>query len=229
MKSKALALIVLAAAALLQAACRKAETQPSQPTTQSGPIPSPDGWVAMEGLAPGQWMPIDGAAELEWKQGDQTLWVDFGHDLNGVRWTGELPSAPYELELEARRLSGNDFFCALTFPVRSEEESVTFISGGWGGELVGISSIDGRDASENSTASSQSFEGRRWYRIRVRVETHRLQAWIDDRIMVSEDITGRHLSLREGQIRDCAPLGLATWATRAEMRGMRWRTVGNGE
>jgi len=57
----------------------------------------------------------------------------------------------------------------------------------------------------------------------VRVETERLQAWIDDRQMVDEDITGRRLSLRSGPIEDCAPLGLASWATRAEMRGIRWR------
>lgn len=219
----------LAAAVLLQSACRKVDTLAPQADTGPDSIELSDGWVAMEGMEQGKWMPIDGAAEVEWKKDDQTLWVDFGHDLNGVRWTGELPSAPYELELEARRLSGTDFFCALTFPVRSEKENVTFIIGGWGGNLVGISSIDGRDASENSTASSQPFEDQRWYRILVRIETHRLQAWIDDRNMVSHDITESELSLREGQIKDCAPLGLATWATRAEMRGMRWRKVGDGD
>ena len=181
--------------------------------------------MLMETLEPGHWQPINGAAELGWDAENGVLQIDFGNDLNGVRWTGPLPTAPYELELEARRMSGNDFFCGLTFPVRSENECVTFVVGGWGGDIVGISSIDGLDASENSTASMQQFETGRWYRLRVRVEDERLQAWIDDRPVVDADILDRRLSLREGPVEDCAPLGLASWATLAEMRGMRWRQL----
>ena len=181
--------------------------------------------MAMETLEPGRWQPINGAAELAWDPESDVLKIDFGTDLNGVRWTGPLPTMPYEMELEARRVSGNDFFCGLTFPVRSENECVTFVVGGWGGDIVGISSIDGLDAAENSTASMQEFETGRWYRLRVRVEAERLQAWIDDRPVVDADILGRRLSLREGTIEDCAPLGLSTWVTRAEMRGMRWRQL----
>jgi hypothetical protein len=211
--------MMLAAAIAFQCGCERQEkTSTAEKTSDLA-----NKWVSMDGMEQGKWQPINGAADIKWDDGNQTLWMDFGNELNGVRWTGELPQAPYELELEARRMSGNDFFCGLTFPVRSEKECVTFVVGGWGGDLVGISSIDGLDASENSTASMQEFEDQRWYRIRVRVETERLQAWIDERQMVDEDITERKLSLRSGQIEDCAPLGLASWATRAEMRGMRWR------
>ncbi|MFZ9936285.1 MAG: family 16 glycoside hydrolase [Luteolibacter sp.] len=221
--------IVIAGLLALFSGCEK-HPSASSPAATTRPAEQqaaaePDGWIAMETLQPGHWQPINGAAELGWDAASGVLQIHFGNDLNGVRWTGPLPTAPYELELEARRISGNDFFCGLTFPVRSENESVTFVVGGWGGDIVGISSIDGLDASENSTASMQQFETGRWYRLRVRVEHERLQAWIDDRPVVDADILDRRLSLREGPIEDCAPLGLASWATLAEMRGMRWRQL----
>jgi len=219
--------LALAALLVLSGACRKSDSPPpaaEPPAPQDAAAPA-DEWIPMAGIADGAWTPIDGATETEWNPETGTLHIDFGYELNGVRWTGPLPAAPYEIELEARRVSGNDFFCALTFPVRSSDECVTFVVGGWGGNLVGISSIDGLDASENPTASSQEFESNRWYRIRVRIEPDRLQAWIDDRRLVNIDITESALSLRDGPIRDCAPLGLATWSTRAEMRAIRWRQI----
>lgn len=130
---------------------------------------------------------------------------------------------PYVVELEARRMSGSNFFCGLSFPVRSGSECVSLIVGGWGGSLVGISSIDGLDASENSTASQHEFDNQRWYRIRVEVGVERLQAWIDDRQVVDAHTEGQRLSLRLGPIEDCAPFGIATWLTTAEVRGVRWR------
>jgi hypothetical protein len=61
----------------------------------------------------------------------------------------------------------------------------------------------------------------------VEVTTERLQAWIDDRQVVDVDTEGRRLSLREGPIEYCAPWGLATWMTSAEVRGVRWRKLGD--
>jgi len=186
---------------------------------------SADAWVNMESLEPGKWVAIEGAQDLEWDDGKQVMRIGFGHDLNGVRWSGPLPAVPYQVELEARRMSGSDFFCGLTFPVRSGSEHVSLIIGGWGGSLVGISSINGMDASENSTGSMYEFEDRRWYRIRVEVREEHLQAWIDDDQVVDAHTEDQRLSLRAGPIEDCAPFGIATWATSAEARGMRWRSL----
>jgi hypothetical protein len=185
------------------------------------------GWMEMEKLEPGKWQPIEGAADLEWNDDNRVMRIGVGTDLNGARWTGPMPGVPYALELEARRMSGSDFFCGLTFPVRSGKECVTFIIGGWGGNLIGISSIDGLDASENSTATQQEFEDKRWYRIRVEVRAERLQAWIDDRQVVDARTEEQKLSLRPGPIEACAPFGLATWLTSAEIRGVKWRKLEN--
>lgn len=189
--------------------------------------PSAQGWLAMETLVSGKWAAIDGAADVEWDDGTQVMRIGVGTDLNGVRWTGPLPAVPYVVELEARRMSGSDFFCGLTFPVRTGEECVSLILGGWGGSLVGISSIDGFDASENSTGSQHEFENRRWYRIRVEVGEEHLQAWIDNRLVVDAHTEGQKLSLRVGPIENCAPFGLATWLTSAEVRGVKWRKSGD--
>ncbi|MEO8615624.1 MAG: family 16 glycoside hydrolase [Luteolibacter sp.] len=212
--------------------CEKKESPNSPPSvTQTASVaidasPAP-GWAVMEALKPGHWEPIRSAAEVEWDDGSQLLRIGVGYYLNGVRWTGPLPTVPYEVELETQRVSGSDFFCGLTFPARSETECVSLIVGGWGGSLVGISSIDGLDASENSTASQMDFEDKRWYRIRVKVGKERLQAWIDDRQVVDVETTGKRLSLREGPIEECAPFGVATWETNAEVRGVRWRKLEN--
>ncbi|MGL5018699.1 MAG: DUF1080 domain-containing protein [Luteolibacter sp.] len=211
--------------------CGKKEAAVDQaPSTPEAAPPaaanSSEGWMEMETLGPNNWEAINGAADLSWDTESKIMQIGVGTDLNGVRWTGPLPVAPYVVEMEARRMSGNDFFCGLTFPVRTGTECVSLIVGGWGGSLVGISSIDGLDASENPTGSQHEFENQRWYRIRVEVTTERLQAWIDDRQVVNVETEGRRLSLREGPIEDCAPWGLATWMTRAEVRGVRWRKLG---
>lgn len=196
----------------------------SAPTAVEAVAPS-DAWMKMETLAPGKWTAIEGAADLGWDDETRVMQIGIGTELNGLRWTGAMPVTPYAVELEARRMSGSDFFCGLTFPVRTGSESVSLIVGGWGGNLVGISSIDGMDASENSTASQQEFESQRWYRIRVEVRDEHLQAWIDDKQVVDAHTEEQKLSLRSGPIEECAPFGLATWLTQAELRGVKWRKL----
>jgi hypothetical protein len=179
----------------------------------------------METMAPNKWAAIASATEVEWDDDNHLMRIGFGNDLNGVRWTGPMPVTPYVVELEARRMSGNDFFAALTFPVRAGHECVSLIVGGWGGNLVGISSIENMDASENSTTSQYEFEKQKWYRIRVEVRQEHLQAWIDDKQVVDAHTEGQRLSLRPGPIEECAPFGLATWMTKAEIRSVKWRKL----
>jgi hypothetical protein len=200
---------------------------PETTPAPTAPKASAEGWLEMESLSPGKWVAIEGAADLEWDDESRVLRIGVGTDLNGVRWTGSVPSVPYAVELEARRMSGSDFFCGLTFPVRTGKDCVSLIVGGWGGNVVGISSINGLDASENSTGSQHEFENQRWYRIRMEVGEERLQAWIDDRQVVDAHTEDQKLTLREGPIEACAPFGLATWATSAEVRGVRWRKSGD--
>ena len=43
------------------------------------------------------------------------------------------------------------------------------VLGGWGGSLVGLSSIDGQDASRNATTTFRTFEDGRLHRARIEV------------------------------------------------------------
>jgi hypothetical protein len=151
--------------------------------------------------------------------------IEPGMTLAGITWVdgARLPRMNYEITLEAMRLEGSDFFCGLTFPVGTA--ACTFIVGGWGGRVVGLSSVDRLDASENETTSGMEFEDRRWYRIHVRVTEERIVASIDGQEWVNLVTTGRTLSLRPGDIQKSLPLGIATYMTRAAIRDIRLRTL----
>jgi hypothetical protein len=146
-----------------------------------------------------------------------------GTPFTGVRWTNDPPKMNYEISLEAMRVTGSDFFCGLTFPVR--DSFCSLIVGGWGGTLVGLSNLDGADASENETTQFVSFETGRWYRVRLRVTENKIEAWIEQKKVVNVTTTGRKLSLRFGDIELSKPLGFASWDTGAALREIKIRTV----
>lgn len=174
------------------------------------------------------WQPLDDhwrhamGGELSFPE-NGAMRLGWGETLSAVKWTGAPIKPPFELELEARRIDGTDFFCGITFPARENGDCLTWIAGGWGGSLIGLSSIDGKDASENETMSHHSFEKERWYRLRLKCGPDRIEAWIDGERVIDFPTAGRTLGLRPGLIDQCAPFGLATWQTTGEFRGLRWR------
>lgn len=160
-----------------------------------------------------------GNVEVESEQ----LILGTGVALTGVRWTNAFPRQNYEIALESQRVEGSDFFCGLTFPVG--ETNVTFIAGGWGGGLVGISSINGMDASENETTKYKQFKAGQWYAMRLRVTEERIEAWIDGQRLVDVPIRERQLSMRAGEIEMSGPLGVSAWQTTAALRNIRYREM----
>lgn len=154
-------------------------------------------------------------------ENDQII-LEMGGDLTGITWQGSFPRVDYEVALEARRVEGSDFFCGLTFPVR--DSFCSLILGGWGGTVVGLSSIDGKDASENATSRLMSFDLNRWYRIRLRVTEKAIEAWIDDQKVISQETIGHKIGIRP-EVELSRPLGLASWRTKAAVRNIRFRTL----
>jgi hypothetical protein len=169
----------------------------------------------------------DGSVKVvpSFRDGRGAIIIEPGTTLSGIRWArlAGPPRTNYELTLEAMRLEGGDFFCGLTFPVG--QAACSLIVGGWGGMVVGISSIDQADASENETTAGTNFTDNRWYRIRVRVTDLRIEAWIDNRQFVNVEREGRTFSLRPGEIHKSLPLGIATYMTRAAIRDIRLRRL----
>ena len=178
--------------------------------------------VLFDGKTLKGWAVTDFAGKGEVKAENGVLVLESGY-LTGVNWTNDVPKTNYELSLEARRMSGNDFFCGLTFPIAGT--NVSLIVGGWGGGLVGISSIDGMDASENETTKFMSFEKERWYAVKVRVTPDKLEAWLDDKKIVDVRTADRRFSLRSGPIEQSVPLGLATYETKAQIRNFVLRRL----
>jgi hypothetical protein len=183
-----------------------------------------EGWKPMfDGKTLAGWRVTDfaghGAARCE--QGLMVL--DMGAILSGVNWTNELPKTDYEVALDAMRLEGSDFFCALTVPVG--ESFCSLIVGGWGGTVVGISSIDGLDASENETTQFIKFDANHWYRVRLRVTPEKIQAWLDEKKVIDVAIKGRKITLRYGEIELSKPFGIATYQTSAALREIKMRRL----
>ncbi|MFO1512419.1 MAG: DUF1080 domain-containing protein [Verrucomicrobiota bacterium] len=183
-----------------------------------------DGWRALfDGKSPAGWRVTEFQEGGRVEVSNGLLLFYKGDPFVGVNWTNEIPKVNYEVVLDAMSVSGGDFFCGLTFPVR--DSFCSLIVGGWGGSVVGLSSLDGADASENETTQFITFEPGRWYRIRLRVTEHKIEAWIEQKKVVNVMITGRKVSLRIGEIMLSKPFGLASYSTSAAFRGIRIREV----
>jgi hypothetical protein len=143
--------------------------------------------------------------------------------MTGINYTGPLPKSNYEIRLEAMRVSGPDFFAGITFPVNDSHCSL--IVGGWGGTVVGLSSLDDLDASENDTSMSRNFETGKWYAISLRVLTDRIQVWIGEEQIIDAFIGNRVVSLRPGEIELSKPFGIASYSTGSKLRKIEYRPL----
>jgi Domain of Unknown Function (DUF1080) len=181
------------------------------------------------------WRPLfDGKTLTHWKSaefgGEGKVYVregvigfEMGNPLTGVTWSGApIPQVDYELECEARRVQGGDFFCALTFPFKDTHGS--FVLGGWGGAVIGLSSINGYDASENETTDYYKFEKGQWYKVRLKVTPDRIIGWIDDEQVFDVETAEKRISTRI-EVDPSKPLGFCSFETQAEVRKVRLREL----
>lgn len=182
----------------------------------------------------GEWVSLfDGKSLKGWKETpfslhgevqvkDGMILIGRGH-LTGITWSGDFPKSGYEIRFEAARLDGNDFFAGITFPVK--DSFCSWINGGWGGSVVGLSSLDDDDASENDTSTARDFVKGRWYTFRLAVTEGRIRGWIDEVLVIDADIAGRRVGLRPGEIDLNTPLGFAAYSTTAGLRKIDYRLL----
>ena len=172
-----------------------------------------------------------GIGEVKVNPETGALRVTRGEILSGIRIDNfdkrKLPKVNYELSLEARRVEGEDFFCCLTFPYKKTHAS--FVLGGWGGSVCGISSIDFMDAMENSTMTVRDFDQGKWYNLRLLVTDNRFQAFVGEKKIVNVGIKGRKIGMRFGEIEESVPLGLSNFRTTAEYRNIKIRHLEDAE
>ena len=197
---------------------KKDTQQPKQEQPQISENMSPGEVSLFDGSNLGQWKITDFADHGNVYVRDASIILQTGDSLTGVIWAGPVLRMNYEINLDAMRVDGDDFFCGLTFPVG--DSCVTFIVGGWAGSVCGISSINYYDASDNETTVKAYFDNNRWYHIRVRVTPGRIQCWIDDEQYVDLQTRGKKLTVRI-DVKKSRPLGIASWRTAAAIKNIR--------
>lgn len=168
------------------------------------------------------WQITDFGPQGEVYVSDNEIVLGMGDGCTGITWKESFPKVNYEISLEAKRVMGIDFFCGLTFPVN--DDFCSFIVGGWGGAMVGLSTIDGRDASENETKSLMRFNKNEWYKIKLRVTSEKIETWINEEKIVDIPYKGRQIGIRPEVELSC-PFGIATWTTTGAVRNIYLRML----
>jgi hypothetical protein len=201
----------------------KPAATPATPSATPGPQASDGEWRSMfDGTSLAGWKesPFVARGKVTVEKGQIILGSGY---ITGVTWTKAFPTANYEIRYQAARVQGSDFFAAVTFPVH--DSFCTFVNGGWGGMVVGLSSLDSMDASENDTTTTMSFTTGRWYSFRVRVTDNTIEAWIDDERVVFVNVQGRQVGLRPGEIENSTPLGFASYESVGALRNIEYRLL----
>ncbi len=195
------------------APAKSANAASSKPVAEEQPL--------FDGKSLKGWKVTDFAGHGEVSVKDDTILLEMGQ-MTGITWTNDLPRMNYEILLDAKRVEGSDFFCGLTFPVAKDPCSL--IVGGWGGGVVGLSSLDSQDAANNETTKFMNFKTGQWYAIRLRVTPGKIEAWIDADKVIDCPTEDRAISIRL-EMEDSKPLGIATWSTGAALRNIRLKRL----
>lgn len=186
-------------------------------------------WTSLfDGKTLANWTVPNFGTQGEVEAKDGAIQLAFGDGCTGVTLDKkvEFPKDSFEIELSAMRVDGNDFFCGLTFPVNKSH--ATFVVGGWGGTVVGISNIDGQDAANNDTGTFMEFKTKQWYKIRVRVIPERITTWIDDKQICDVDIRKLEIDVRP-EVELSKPLGITAWKTTASIKDIKYRKLSDAE
>lgn len=148
--------------------------------------------------------------------------LEAGDPMTAVYWSGQSPRDNFRWSFEAKRVSGFDFFAAATFPIADGQ--ATFVPGGWGGGITGLSNIDGKDASNNETSQYVAIESDRWYRIDIQVTTASVQCFLDGKKLIDVARAGKTFEIRD-EMDLCLPFGIAAYQSDSLIRNIRLVTL----
>ena len=166
------------------------------------------------------------------------LRIGSGDPLTGVMYTGpfdpksdetdtetatetdteRLPRMNYVFTWQARRVLGGDFFSTVLFPVGDDVCSV--VVGGWGGGVIGLSSLDGMDASENITTNFRLFTNDEWSDFRLTVKPDSVILAIDGEDMFEVDPSEYAVTTRL-EMEPLGSMGIASYQSTGELRNLR--------
>ncbi|MGQ9505393.1 MAG: 3-keto-disaccharide hydrolase [Thermogutta sp.] len=187
------------------------------------PLPSPHEWRDLfDGKSLKGWKAPKFGGEGEVRIQDGCIVMERGDPMTGIAWEGEFPKSNYEVEFVAKRTDGIDFFATVTFPVG--DSFCSFVTGGWGGSVIGLSSINFNDASDNETTQFMVFKDHQWYKFRLRVTKAKIEVWVDDKKVVDFVIGDHRISTRY-EVDLCKPFGFSSWCSTGVIRSIRLRTL----
>jgi len=188
------------------------------------PAAEPQWQPLFDGKSLDGWKVTDFGGEGEVHVQDGAIVMKMGQPLTGITYArGEkLPTDNYEVSLLAMKRKGDDFFCALTFPVGDSHAS--FVVGGWAGTVVGLSSIDGLDASENETTQYEKLDPNKWHAIRIRVADGKINCWLNDKEMVDVEREGKRINTRI-EVDPSKPLGICCYNTESGLKDVKLRRL----
>ena len=154
---------------------------------------------------------------------DGVLTLKSGTPMTGITYENEdFPKENYEVQWSARRVKGNDFFSCVTFPVGNEFCSV--VCGGWGGGVVGLSSINGSDAVENETTQYINFENDKWYKLTLKVTPELIEFWIDGANLIDVKREDKSFSTRIEVLRS-RPFGFCNYQCVSELKDFHYQDL----
>ena len=170
------------------------------------------------------WKVTDFGGEGEVRVENGQVIMRMGQPMTGItiKDGDKLPTDNFEITLQAMKRKGDDFFCCLTFPVRDSHAS--FVVGGWAGTVVGLSNINGLDASENETTQYEKLEHNKWYTVRVRVAEGKIECWLDDKQMVDVELKNNRISTRI-EVDPNKPLGICCYNTESALKDLKLRRL----
>ncbi len=133
-----------------------------------------------------------------------------------------IPEGELRNTVASQSFGRSDFLVGLTFPVG--DEHCSFICGGWGGGLAGISSIDGNDASENQTTQFRDIKNNKWYRFVVKVDSKTITVTMDGEQIIEVPREGKSFTVR-GEVRASRPLGYCVFASKVAVKDFEYRSL----
>jgi len=160
------------------------------------------------------------AGKVEAKDG--AIVLGEGMPFTGIAWEGEFPKEDFEVRFEARRQNGIDIFGSITVPVG--DSHVTLSCGGWGDSVVGLSSVDDRNASDNQTTKIMSFKNGQWFKFRIRVTKEKVEAWIDDKQVIDLERKDKKFTIYD-ELKPHRPVGFFSWSTEGAVRNVEMQRI----
>jgi hypothetical protein len=196
-----------------------------EPKNSDAARPASPAWQSLfDGKSLAGWKATDFGGEGEVTVENGAIIMRMGQPMTGItiKDGSKLPTDNYEVTLQAMKRKGDDFFCCLTFPVRDSHAS--FVVGGWAGTVIGLSSINGNDASENETTQYEKLEHNKWYTVRVRVAEGAIGCWLNDKQMVDVELEGNRISTRI-EVDPTKPLGVCCYNVEAAVKDIKLRRL----